>query len=591
MQSSTGVPNFPGAVWLFTLPYGLTPDPLVATLFAGLIGVVGVWGIWWLSRQVWDGWTSMGVALLLTAAPFIVFYSRSIWSQNLLPPLAILWAVTAVHGISRGDGRTLALHAFLSGFVGQVHLAGIALALGSLWLGLFFRLWRHWKPVTVGIVAGVMSAMPTIYTIAKYGDGAQSDIGTILAQPSQTYPDNFTYLLNLAIGRDWEPFWLNGSWVWSAPLDTLLSAIISLLSVLLLTGVIFYGYRTSRLAKTMWQTVQNNELLPRPEHVLVALLPVWAVCSPLFFYQSRTDVFIQYMLASAPPLFLLMGAGIGWLSRRWLSIGFGVLCFGVAVVHTAAIVETLNTIGEVQVEGGMGTPLSYPRAAMEELKADGREILIHSIGNTPEFDGDAAVFDVLLWGYPHRLVDGRSALIIPREPAHLFATFDTVPAWHALPETVTNREPLARRSNEPPYMVAHTDGQPDLDDSWETADVSLQNGATLIGWRYFGLEDGRVRLETVWQLGDELGAGQIQQFNHLYSTADPDQPTHVSDASTSSNAWRAGDRLYTWAEFWPLPEGAELVRFDVGMYTWPDLQRSPVLDREGDPLAPIQLVP
>jgi len=40
MQSSTGVPNFPAAVWIFALPYRLSADPLAATLFVGLVGTL-----------------------------------------------------------------------------------------------------------------------------------------------------------------------------------------------------------------------------------------------------------------------------------------------------------------------------------------------------------------------------------------------------------------------------------------------------------------------------------------------------------------------------------------------------------------------
>ena len=593
MQSSTGVPNFPGAVWLFAIPYALSRDPLVATLFAGLISTLAVWGIWWLARQLWGSWVSLGVALLFTAAPFIVFYSRSIWSQNLLAPLAILWAVTAVHGISRGDGRTLALHAFLSGFVGQVHLAGIALALASLWLGLIFRLWRQWKPVSIGILAGVLAATPTLYILGRYGTGAQADLANVLAQPSQTNPHNFRELLNLATANGWEWFWLSGGWQWEAPLASLLPLITTLLSAVLGLALLFFVIKAVSIFPALWQRLTVNEH-PTAEQVLILLIPAWAICAPIFFYQSRTPVFAQYQLASVPALFLLMGGAIGWFPREvptWLKASFTGICLALALTQTAAIAQTLNTIDDLQVEGGMGTPLKYPRAAMQALQADGHEILIHSIGNTPEFDGDAAVFDVLLWGYPHRLVDGRSTLIIPAQPAHLFATFETVPAWQQLPATIRDTEPLPRRENEPPYMVANTNNEQLIGPAWQTADATLQNGASLKGWQMTTLDDGRIRLQTIWQLAPTFEIAQFQQFNHLYSSADPNQPTHVSDISTSSSAWQAGDTLITWADFPPLPADAELIRFDVGMYRWPELQRSPVLGREGDPLAPIQLIP
>ena len=50
-----------------------------------------------------------------------------------------------------------------------------------------------------------------------------------------------------------------------------------------------------------------------------------------------------------------------------------------------------------------------------------------------------------------------------------------------------------------------------------------------------------------------------------------------------------GDTLITWAEFEVAGPGPYWV--DVGMYTYPQVERVPVLGREGDPLAPIRLGP
>ena len=598
MQSSTGVPNFPGAVWIYAIPYLFSTDPLYASLFTGVISTTAVLGIWWLTRAVWDRETALFIAILFAAAPFMVFYSRSIWSQNLLPPLAILWALTAVHGISRGNGRSLALHAFLSGFIGQVHLAGIALALVSLWLGLFFRLWRHWKPVSAGIILGVLAAMPTIYTIGRYGTGAQADLATILDTPSQTNSENFRTLIDMGIGRNWEWLWLSNDWLWPQALETSLHMINWTLLAMATIGAIICLYKFKEAAQSTWQALNKNER-PTAEQILILMLPFWAICAPLFFYRSRTPVFIQYQLVSVPALFLFMGGAFGWAKRLSSSIKRPLIGIAVviAAVQLTAIYHTLDSIQYELVDGGMGTPLFYPQQAIETLKKAENPIVIHSVGNTPEFDGDAAVFRILLWDYPHRLVDGRYALLIPDQPASLLATFDTVPAWQQLTgdsfSDQENATPLPRRSNEPPYQSFATTGSILDLSTWETADVTLENGATLQNWRMLELENGRIRLETYWRLGDQLGSGQIQQFNHLYTTAMPDQPTHVSDASTSSSAWRAGDHLFTWAEFPPLSAENELIRFDVGMYTWPDLQRSPVLGRasDEDPLAPIQLVP
>jgi hypothetical protein len=180
MQSSTGVPNMPAAVWIFVLPYSLSADPLVATLFVGLCGTAAVAGIWWLGRQGWGTWAGLSAALLLATSPFAVLYSRNIWSQNLLPPLAILWAVAAVVGIGRRRAWAVALHVFLAGFVVQVHLAGVALILATGWLIIRFALWRQWRAMVVGGALAALLAVPYVYTIWCCGEGARADLQVVL---------------------------------------------------------------------------------------------------------------------------------------------------------------------------------------------------------------------------------------------------------------------------------------------------------------------------------------------------------------------------------------------------------------------------
>jgi hypothetical protein len=61
----------------------------------------------------------------------------------------------------------------------------------------------------------------------------------------------------------------------------------------------------------------------------------------------------------------------------------------------------------------------------------------------------------------------------------------------------------------------------------------------------------------------------------------------ITDVYTSSSAWQEGDTLIIWADF-DRPAAA-ISHFDIGMYTWPDLERSFVPDA-ADPQAPIRLM-
>ena len=65
MPSSVGVPNLPAAAWVFALPYTLSTDPLVASMFAGFASLAGIVGLWWLARNAWGFWAALIAALFL----------------------------------------------------------------------------------------------------------------------------------------------------------------------------------------------------------------------------------------------------------------------------------------------------------------------------------------------------------------------------------------------------------------------------------------------------------------------------------------------------------------------------------------------
>lgn len=575
MQSSTGVPNFPAAVWLYAIPFAVTTNPQWAIWLTGLANTLAVVGVWWLGRDAWGPWAGLGAALLFAGSPYLIFYSRTIWSQNWLAPLAVLWAVTAVLSINHDNALLLGLHAFLAGFIGQVHIAGFALIFGSLWLGLRYRLWRRWPPTVIGGGLAFLTALPTIYTIWRYGEGAKATLRELAAQPSVTSWASLRQLGLLATSRNWEPFWLGGKWSWPPSLSTTLLAASAITAVLMVGGLTAVLWTITRPKPTN----QNRSVLP-------GLLLAWGLSAPLLFLRAKTDANIQYQLVSLPALFLLAGAFVNWRPEKWWRWGWTAVLVLVAVVQGTAVAQALHLVKQEFVPGGMGTPLTYAQTAVSELQ-DGRSIVVETFGNIPAYDGDAATFKVLLWDYPHQIVDARSALIIPNEPAHLFFTYDYLPAWEVA-QTIGlagNAQEFPRRAGELSYWALTID-EPAFTGFTLVDAIQLANGAALQGWQVQTIEDGtKLRLITAWQFTQEPQPGHFQQFNHLYAAGE-DAPHLVSDVYTSSSAWQVGDTLITWADF-DRPD-AVITHFDVGMYTWPDLQRSPV-PGAADPLAPIRL--
>lgn len=583
MQSSTGVPNFPAAVWLFALPYRLSTDPLLATLFVAVLGTLAVAGLWWLARRAWGPWAALSAALLFAASPFAVLYSRGIWSQDLLPPLAVLWAAAGVSAASRGKGWAVALHVFLAGFVWQVHYAGVALALATAWLIVHGRLWRRWPAMLAGGALVALAAWPFVHTIWCCAPGTQADLKRLWQQPTQTSTVAFRQLGEMGAGANWEWLLLGDRWAWETPVMLATSA-----ATLALAGLI--GLGLAGLTWRAWRDARGGQRDGRS--ALTALVPVWAAAAPLVFVRSKTPAFHQYQLAALPALFLAAGSVAGLKrSRKW-GAAFTAVALAVAAIQTVPLAQGLSTVARRLTPGGMGTPLNQPRAAVQALM-DGREIVVHAHGDAPEFFGDAAGFSVLLWDYPQRIVDGQSVLLVPGESAHLLATFPDLSAWVEAQESGLRGQAhtFTRREGEPPY-VALTVEVAKLTGFESVEPLRLGNGAQLQGWRV-RLVDGRLRFVTWWQIVGPLVPDRYHQFNHLRPAggAEPGaEPLAVHDVPLSSHAWQVGDTLITWADF-DRPAETGSFWMEVGMYTWPEVQRSPALNRPGDPLAPIQLGP
>ncbi len=580
IPSSAGVPNFPAAIWLMALPYALSTDPLVATLFVGLLSALAVLGAWWLARRAWGPWAALAAAALLATSPFAVLYSRAIWGQDLLGPLAVLWAIAGVLAVAADNPWALGLHVFLAGFTPQVHYAGFTLAPATLWLLLRYRLWRRWPAILGGAALAAIAAAPFLYTLWQGADGLRTAFQQLARQPVQVDLKALRQLAQMGAGANWEWLPLGPSWQWPQGWRWLLTAARLAAGALILLG----------LARLLLWLVRDLKGGRRDwGGALTALVPAWALSSLIVFTRHSTPVYQQYHLAVLPALFLAAGALAERRSSRPLRTAALGIALAVALVQAFPLVQSLNVVAERLAPGGLGTPLQWPARAARSLM-DGRPVMVYTVGADPAFNGDAAGFDVLLWGYPHRVIDGRSALIIPAHPAHLLAVFPDLPVLDEAQACglVRDETLFPRRQGEPPFPALLVGGSEPQGFQTITP-VRLANGATLVGWRLQTLADGRLRLSTWWQLAGPVIPGDYHQFNHLRVQLDG-EPLAVQDVLTSSQAWQEGDNLITWADFDSPPAGSPFW-LDVGMYTWPDLKRVPILGATGDPVAPIRLGP
>lgn len=581
MPSSVGVPNLPAAAWVFSLPYVVSPDPLIATQFVGLLSIGVVAGTWWLARRIWGGWAGLTAALFLAASPYAVLYSRSIWSQNLLPLCGLLWAWTAYLGATRHNRLAIAAHVFLAGFIFQVHFAGAALVLPTLYFFVRFRWWRHLLPVLIGGGLALLALLPFALEVACCRPDVVEQYQAALGGDTRYDLQAFGHLLQVALGTDWG-FLLLGN---LQPPDSPLVA--ALAGVALLTGLIAIIVRIIRPRRRTGPDRHAH----RPEHAILAeILIAWLIAAPLFFARHSTPVQIHYQLAALPALALLVGAGVRFLQSRTRL--WRILPLLVAVltgVWTVQLAQGLDLAERVVTPNGLGTPLSYTRIAAHSAPPD-QPALFFTHGDDPNVDGEAAVFETLWWGRPHRIVRGGSLLILPDHPAYLMATLYPIQAWEELDAAglAENTRILPRRDGEEPFVATVYDGAA-APQGFTLLDepVALADGTQLEGWRVRTVGP-RLRISTLWRVNSLPEAGTYQQFHHLRTSDAPDdaEPFKITDVPLSAHRWQVDDQLIVMADFFmdelAAIEGSLWV--DVGHYTLPDGARIPQVNNGTDAL-------
>ncbi len=567
MVSSAGVPNLPAAVWLFALPFALSPDPLVASLYMGLVGTVTVLLAWGLARRLWGNTAALVVAWLMAGSPYLAFYSRSVWAQDWLPFLALLWAWAAWDGLANGRRRGMVGQGFLAGFALQVHYAGAALLLPTLALPVLRRRAQAARDTLLGLALALTLTLPSLPALIPH-------LRSLPAQPGS--PGRFAALVNLfhlVAGWDWARLLIGPEWgvdrgVWLRAVG------------LVVAGLVIVGTSIGPLATRIRTTSSDGDTL--------ALVLIWAMAAPALWMVLPVPPRVHYHLASLPAWFLLAGgSAAAWRRSRRMKAaqaGMVILAVAVALVQGMAFARGLEIARDRLTPQGISTPLGYARAAARFV-AGNTAVIVVSPGDDPTVDGDAAMFDVLLWDVPHRVVDGRHALLLPDRPAWLLFSSSWLPALDVLRATLppdTYQEyHIPKREGEFPFVAVKLVTAPSL--SFTAAPIPLANGVDFLGYRWQPRE-GNLRLITFWRVRKTATGEEYHQFNHIYA-AGQEQPLRVADAAVSSRAWRAGDLLVTWAEFSDLPEASGL-RAGVGMYAYPSLRRVP-RGGGGDPMEPI----
>jgi 4-amino-4-deoxy-L-arabinose transferase-like glycosyltransferase len=594
--SSTKLDTFPVAIWLYAIPYAISPSPVFATGFVAVLNLATVVGCYFLARRWFGREAALTATLLYAVAPWAVIYSRRVWHTVLLPPFGLLYGVTGWLAFARGRRWALLAHSLALAILVQIHFSALAFVpLTVLWALIFCKR-IDWRVALFSALLAALTFVPYFITDAQKDWRNVGLLAQIAQGPSQTSADatRGTWIVTTGSNLQWltgpdrYPDYLSATpnIRWLFGVEGGLALVGGLLALEQAIGQAHTGLSDETAASLMTVT--------------------WLAMPALFLTRNKTGAVPHYFTTTFPAQFILIGWGIkrltsltGRWSRRTTPAIQGILIALVVAIATAQAYETTAVLRFVRTHDtrlGHGTPIVYELQAIKTAmrlgqQTDDTEIIVLSEGDDPRMFEMPAVADVLMYesDMPHRSVDTRGALVIPSSPVVYWATYDMT-AGEALLATFTPELTDARislREGARSFrFYCWPGGVPDLPNMQPLVGTpsTWTNGAQVIGYRLEGdLHPGRtIRWTLVWRVtAPPTNNIRYHWFNHLLDEqgqmrAQNDGPSFLS------TYWRTGDTVFNWFNL-QIPPDAPLGVYTmrVGMYTYPAIE-SVLLLNAGD---------
>ncbi len=409
--TSLGPVNGPFSIYLMAIPFLVSSNVILATLFVGALNLAAVAGAYALTRRWLGRRAALMAALLYATSPWAIFLTRKLWSQALIPPFIVMYAASALALIS-GSRRAVIVHLVTLAILLQTYLATLALIPAT--LVLLVCSWRRlsWRTLAVAVALSGLVFVPYLLYQTQRG-WPDIQVGLDLAhQPAQVD------------ATAWQLGWMTvvGSNVHSlAGADAFLDYLATVPNVeplLAAEGLL-------AIAGGLWLAWHLLRPPDAARYGRTAALFVlsWALAPILLLTRHSVPIYLHYFLVILPAPYLLAAYAVDGLwhwveTRPWLGLAsrlvhlaVPILLTGIALSQTILIVATLRFVADHST-GAFGIPLAYRLEAAQRLRelastrgAD--EAIIVGEGDNPAWHETPGIFDVLLWDGPsHRFADG-----------------------------------------------------------------------------------------------------------------------------------------------------------------------------------------
>jgi len=580
ISSSVGVPNPPISVYIFSVPYLLTSNPIFATQFVGVLNVLAVFLTYLLARRYYGASAALLAALLYAVSPWGIIYSRKIWAQDLLPPFVLATLLAGLIGFVEGKRWAQWLCLPLLSITAQIHYSALLLVVPVVylvWIGrprwtrAFFLSFFPAFLLLIPFILGVLGAdLPTLDELRSL-NASSGDVRAL------GLTDLMLRYAALTIGGT-EIHSLAGPQAFEEYLASVPDAypLFGLLAWAVLFAVFWLSIRAWKMRDSRRQ--------------VDALLLIWLLVPIVVFSVTWTDLYPHYLILIMPAAYIVFAVGTVDLwkalrmreSLRRVILGLaGMTLTAVLILQIMLWLSLVNFLERTNTPEGFGTPLRFLLPVRETILAgQPSQVLARLDGQFVGTDHDATVWNFLLYDIPSVRFLDENTTVYPSGPAVFLSR-----ECELEPSPGTQQFSL-RSIQEGCYQV--TD---DVPVNFTMAGYTIipsesifSNGVRLIGYQW--LSDEQPCLELVWSI--KMPTTEDYMFSVHFVNAAGQEVLNADGLSWRGIYWQPGDtviRRFCLSSDQAVQQ-AEIVSLNVGMYTFDgtNFHNVDLLDPSGTPI-------
>ncbi len=432
-----GLPQPPGKAFLLAIPYALTRDPRVAIIFQGLLGVATVWLTYLFGARYFNKRVGLLAALLYATTPWAIFFTRKLWPQNV--PFFTILMMFGVYGFavdrkaSRLGFALLTLGILASFYLGDLILGLILLLAAALGLRTVMLAdkgprWKSLAWIAAGGIGFLLILAPYIVEIAT--GRVQPGIALESASVSGRRQARLAEQINLAaaIGTGDQFYSLAGDkaqeFITALPAGGGLGVLDVAAVWVVVAGM---AYVSVRAGFSLFRLVKQPASASPDSHTYF-LLAMWAVVPIALWTLSGLTPYIHRYIMLFPTQALVIAVLLvdfhKWLAGRgsrlsvWaFRVVAGAWLATLVVWHIVLYRGMLDFVQTHSIVGGHGRPVEFLWSAATRIRglasANHDPIVIHTSGDNPDQNQDAAGFDVVLGDFDLYLISNPILEVLP----------------------------------------------------------------------------------------------------------------------------------------------------------------------------------